>query len=322
MAGTDQPQRAVGGISVRPPAGVEIRPLARDDFDVALAMVRELYLLPEGDLARQRDAFDAHINSVDSASFLALAGGEPAGLALFAFRRRLNWATWEGWVSDLYVRPPLRRRGIARALMRACVEEWRLRRGHRFTLETGYDNAPARALYESLDMTDAGKLFQRRPVASVDAPTPAGVEIRPIEARDFEAVTRLLAELGRPAPTPETTDALRRTFVSHLGRSDTASLIATLDGAPAAFVSLEFRRPFAMPSEQAWIPDLIVADHARGRGIGAAILDAAFTASARRGAYAVVLESGHQRLAAHRLYARCGMMDVGSFYVLDRANRP
>ena len=304
---------------MRPPAGVELRPLSRDDFDAALAMIRELYLLPEGDVATQRRRYDAQINSVDAASFMAIADGEPAGLAIFSFRRRLNWATFEGWLSDLYVRPAMRGRGIARSLMRACVEEWRLRQGHRLTLETAHDNGPARALYESVGMTDAGKLFQLRPAAADGAPVPPGVEIRPVAEQDFEAATRLLAELGRPAPTEESLGALRRTYLSHLRRADTASMIAMLDGTPAGFVSLEFREPFAMPSVQAWIPDLIVAEWARGRRIGAALLGAAFAAAAERRAYAVVLESGHHRTVAHRLYTRAGMRDVGSFYILDRS---
>ena len=315
---TGAPERPVGGLSVRPPAGVELRPLARDDFDVALSMLRELYLIPEWDREVQRRRYDAHLNSVDSASFLALAEGEPAGIVVFQFRRRLNHATYEGWVSDLFVRPAARGRGVGRALMRAAVEEWRLRRGHRFTLETGHDNAAARALYESLGLTDRGKMYQLRPVSLTGAAPPPSVEVRRIGEADFEDVTRLLAELGRPMPTEETQLALRRTYVEHLRRPDTASSVAVLDGVPAGFVSLEFREPFSMAAPQAWIPDLIVAESARGRGIGAALLDAAAGEALRRGAYAIVLESGHHRTAAHRLYERVGMRDVGSFYSLDR----
>ena len=319
MGGLDDPQRAVGGLSVRTPAGVELRPIGREDFDVALAMLRELYGIPVWDEAEQRRRYDAHVNSVDSASYLASLDGEHAGLIVFQFRRRLNWATYEGWVSDLYVRPEARRRGVGRSLMRAAIEEWKLRGGHRLTLETSHDNAAARALYESVSMIDAGKMYQQRPVSPREVDAPAGVEVRPIEEDDFAAVTRLLAELGRPAPSEEALPALRRTYREHLRRDDTGSLIATLDGSPAGFVSLEFRRPFSMAADQAWIPDLIVAEAARGRGIGAALLDAAISAAAARGAYGVVLESGHHRAAAHRLYAGAGMLDVGSFYVFDRA---
>ena len=91
-----------------------------------------------------------------------------------------------------------------------------------------------------------------------------------------------------PAPTPD-------------------RVLALLDGPPVGFISLEFRHPFFTTAPQAWIPDLVVTESARGRDIGAALLDAAFAEAIRRGAYAAALESGHQRQVAHRLYEAAGM---------------
>ena len=163
-------------------------------------------------------------------------------------------------------------------------------------------------------------LVEIAPVAVRGVTASGEVEIRRIEASDadFEAVTRLLAELGRPAPVEERLPALRRTYDQHVARADTASRLALLDGAPVGFVSLEFREPFFTTRPQAWIPDLIVTESARGRDIGAALLDAALAEASARGAYAAVLESGHQRAAAHRLYLAAGMEDVGSFFTLAR----
>lgn len=318
--GLGNPDRAVGGLSVPRPAGVEIRPLGRDDFPDALALVRELYGLPDTDPAPHRPRFDALVNDVDAAPYLALAEGEPAGLIGFRFRRRLNHATFEGWVSDLVVRERFRGRGIGRALLAATLAEWRLRGGHQVMLEVSYERTAARALYEASGFVDQGKYFELAPIRTRDVIPGPGVEIRGIrdDDADFEATTRLLAELGRPAPAEERMDALRRTYSRHVRRADTSSMLATLDGAPIGFVSLEFREPFYTTAPQAWIPDLIVTEAARGRDVGAALLDAAFAASAGRGAYAVALESGHQRQVAHRLYAAAGMRDVGSFYTLVR----
>jgi GNAT superfamily N-acetyltransferase len=112
--------------------------------------------------------------------------------------------------------------------------------------------------------------------------------------------------------------ARRRTYAQHVGRSDTGSRLALLDDVAVGFVSLEFRQPFFTTAPQAWIPDLVVTDAARGRDIGAALLDAAFAEAAERGAYAAALESGHHRAVAHRLYEAAGMSHVGSFYTLQR----
>ena len=314
------PDRAVGGLAVPRPDGVEIRPVGRGDFADALALVRELYGLPETDPEPLRPAFDAMVNDADATPFLAIADGEPAGYVGHRLRRRLNHATFEGWVSDLVVRERFRGRGIGRALLNAALAEWRLRGGHQVMLEVTYERTAARALYESAGFVDQGKYFEIAPVVVRGIEPAAGVEMRAItdDDADFEATTRLLAELGRPAPSDERLPALRRTYAEHVRRAATGSLLADLDGEPVGFVSLEFRQPFFARDPQAWIPDLIVTEAARGRRVGAALLDAAFAEAKRRGAYAVALESGHQRSVAHRLYTEAGMGDVGSFFTLRR----
>jgi GNAT superfamily N-acetyltransferase len=313
------PDRAVGGLAVPRPSGVELRPVGRDDFADALALVRELYALPDADPEPHRAAFEALVNDPDATPFLAVADGEAAGYIGHRVRRRLNHATFEGWVSDLIVRERFRGRGIGRALLTAAIAEWRLRGSHQLMLEVGYERTEARGLYEALGFVNQGKYFEIAPVATRGV-TPAGLEIRPIadDEADFEATTNLLAELTRPPPTDATLPALRRTYAEHAGRSTTGSLLALLDGAPVGFVSLEFRQPFFTAAPQAWIPDLVVTESARGRHVGAALLDAALAEARRRGAYAAALESGHHRTAAHRLYAKAGMADVGSFYTLAR----
>jgi len=315
------PDHAVGGLAVPRPPGVELRPFARDDFGSVLALLRELHGLDlDADPEPHRAAYEATVRDVDATPFLAIADGEPAGLILHRLRRRLNHATFEGWVSDLFVREPVRRRGVGRALLAAAIAEWRLRGGHQVMLEAGYERTAARGLYESAGFVDQGKYFEIGPVRARRIEPAAGVEIRPIvdDDGDFDATTRLLAELGRPTPAEENLPALRRTYSQHVGRGDTGSLLALLDGKPVGFVSLELRHPIFTTAPQGWIPDLIVSEAARGRDIGAALLDAAFAEALRRGAYAAALESGHQRAVAHRLYAAAGMDDVGSFYTLRR----
>lgn len=314
------PDHAVGGLAVPHPAGVELRPLGRDDFNDALALAREVHGLADADPEPHRARYEALVNDVDAAPFLAIADGEPAGFIGFRFRRRLNHATFEGWVSDVYVRERFRGRGIGRALLGAVIAEWRLRGGHQVMLEVGTERMAARAMYESAGFVNQGKYFEMGPALTRQIQATNGVEIRSIadDDADFDATTRLLAELGRPTPSEERLPALRRTYRQHVDSADTGSMLATLDGAPVGFISLEFRHPFFTIAPQAWIPDLVVTEAARGRDIGAVLLDAAFAEAIRRGAYAAALESGHQRQVAHRLYTAAGMADVGSFFTLAR----
>ena len=172
------PDRPVGGLSVPRPPGVEIRPLARDDFADALALARELYGLPDADPGPHREPYEALVNDVDAVSYLATADGNPAGLIVFRFRRRLNHATFEGWISDLVVSDAFRRRGIGRALVASVIAEWRLRGSHRIQLEVGSDRALARQLYESLGFVEQGKYFEIGPVSTRGIEPTAGVVVR------------------------------------------------------------------------------------------------------------------------------------------------
>jgi ribosomal protein S18 acetylase RimI-like enzyme len=317
------PDRPVGGLAVPRPEGIEIRPPGRDDADAVLALADELHGTASAPTDDQRVAFEAIVSDVDAAPLLALAGTEPVGFMSFGFRRRLNHATFEGWLSEIYVREAHRRRGIGRALLGSAIAEWRLRGGHQVETELRREQVEAIALAVSAGFADQGKFYEIAPVAVRHIPRQAGVELRPIEDSDadFNAVTRLLAELGRPSPSEEQLPALRRTYAQHVGRPATGSMLATLDGQPVGFVSLELRIRLRDGLPEAWIPDLIVAEAARGRDIGAALLDAAFAAALERGATSAKLESGSRRAVAHRLYEAAGMLEVGSFLTLGRAAR-
>lgn len=143
------------------------------------------------------------------------------------------------------------------------------------------------------------------------------VHVRPALADDFDAVAALLAELGRPALTGETRMPTQSVYERHLARPDTASLVAEWDSVAVGFLSLEFRERLNRMQSQAWIPDLIVTDSARGRGVGRALLERAFLRARERGCWGVTLESGYARQVAHQLYRAAGMTDGGLYFSLE-----
>jgi ribosomal protein S18 acetylase RimI-like enzyme len=83
-----------------------------------------------------------------------LAGEGPDGLALLRFRPGIWSSGSEAHLQDLYVAPPLRGRGIGRALMEATIELARERGADRIDLNTGETDTAARALYESMGFTN------------------------------------------------------------------------------------------------------------------------------------------------------------------------
>ncbi len=134
-------------------------------------------------------------------------------------------------------------------------------------------------------------------------------------AEDFRAVCALLAELGRPAVGRETESGCRTTYDADLADPAADHLIALDDhGAAVGFCSLHYRRRLNHATEQAWIPDLIVADRVRGAGIGRALLATAERRAAARGCHELTLESGYGRKRAHAVYLAAGMEDAGKFF--------
>ena len=100
--------------------------------------------------------------------FLAETGGEAVGIGILHFRRRLNFTTFEGWISELFVRPAARGQGIGRALLDALVAEWRLRGGHRLQIQVP-DQAPAAEAVLSRAGFEAWMLdFEQRPLVPPD----------------------------------------------------------------------------------------------------------------------------------------------------------
>lgn len=141
--------------------------------------------------------------------------------------------------------------------------------------------------------------------------------VRYVKVADFEVVSRLLVELGRPAPTEDTRADFRTVFARHVAASSTASLIAERDGVAVGILILQFRERLNWPSLEAWIPDLIVTERDHGTGVATALFRRAVAIARDRGCHRLTLESGYQRKRAHRFYTREGMTDAGKFFLMD-----
>lgn len=140
--------------------------------------------------------------------------------------------------------------------------------------------------------------------------------VRPAEARDADAVLALMEGLTRPAvaddPGPQ-----RDVFLQHLEREDAKVFVAELDGQVAGAVSLWFQPRLNWTTPQAWIPDLYVEPAFRRRGAARALLDACVEEARSRGCHRLVLESGHHRAEAHRLYEQYGFEHYARAYALE-----
>jgi GNAT superfamily N-acetyltransferase len=147
--------------------------------------------------------------------------------------------------------------------------------------------------------------------------------VREARPEDFEAVTALLEELGRPKGlgTPDE-PVVRDRFHDWLEAADRFVFVAEEDGAVIGMIDMaliawpNFVQPYA------WVPDLIVTGGARERGIGAALLARAEEAAREVGAFALGLESAHWRTRAHGFYLRQGMTDAARHFIKVFADIP
>ena len=121
---------------------------------------------------------------------------------------------------------------------------------------------------------------------------------------DFATWTQAVS----PAPTP--TRESRKTFFDD--RTDRENyLVAEDDGDVLGYVLVHQNIPLASHAHVLGINGLAVAPAAQGRGVGRALIEAAVTEAARRGATKVQLRVLGENPGARRLYERCGFVVEG-----------
>jgi GNAT superfamily N-acetyltransferase len=141
------------------------------------------------------------------------------------------------------------------------------------------------------------------------------MRVRAARRDDFEHVTRLLELLGRPLVTAASEDDCRAVFEEQITDPDTHHILAEDASGIVGFASLHFRSRLNHPTEEAWIPDLVVAEEARRKGVGRALLDEAERRARERGCHRLQLESGYRRAEAHHMYRQFRMRDDGKYFV-------
>jgi GNAT superfamily N-acetyltransferase len=140
------------------------------------------------------------------------------------------------------------------------------------------------------------------------------MRIRAARRDDYEDVTRLLEELGRPLVTADSELDCRAVYEAQVFDPDSHHIVAESSSGIVAFASLHFRKRLNHPTEEAWVPDLIVTERARRQGVGRALLDEIEQKARERGCHVIELESGYKRAEAHYMYRQFGMRDDGKSF--------
>ena len=137
------------------------------------------------------------------------------------------------------------------------------------------------------------------------------VFVRKATLADLPRILALYAQLNLPGTPPETpdepTDAHRAALAAMLARDDVWLLVADVDG--EALGTLQFTVvPNLSHGAAPWanVENMVVDARARGRGVGAALIEEAAARARAAGCYKISLTSNVTRDDAHRFYRAQG----------------
>lgn len=125
------------------------------------------------------------------------------------------------------------------------------------------------------------------------------IEVTEVTDELVEAFNRLIPQLSSSNPPPD------REFLASIVKSEASHLLLAVedDVIYGSLTLVIFPIPTAI---RAWIEDVVVDENARGKGVGAALNNAALAMAKDFGAATVDLTSRPSREAANRLYQRLG----------------
>ncbi|HEX6773964.1 MAG TPA: GNAT family N-acetyltransferase [Acidobacteriaceae bacterium] len=139
------------------------------------------------------------------------------------------------------------------------------------------------------------------------------IKVRRIQPEDAKAVTALCGQLGYPADAAAVLGRMQRIAAD----ANRAVLVACVDGAVVGWVDLSLE--YHLQSEPvALIGGLVVADGARGQGIGRELCRAAEEWARGAGMTLIRVRSNVIRERAHAFYLRDGYARVKTSAVFEK----
>jgi PhnO protein len=135
------------------------------------------------------------------------------------------------------------------------------------------------------------------------------MEVRPAEAKDAEAISCLLGQLGHPS-TPRHVQLQ----LGSIPKNGMDALVAVHCGKVVGALVLQITTQFHQEGPLARIIDLCVSDVNRGSGAGRRLFSEAERVARAKGCAKLEVTANNIRSSAHRFYGRNGMEQTHLYF--------
>src|SRR5918992_3317828 len=129
--------------------------------------------------------------------------------------------------------------------------------------------------------------------------------IRRAGMKDTDRIIELVSELGRPEPkNEEEIKHFAKLIQNYISEKDKMVLVAEIDSKVVGVIWLVFLPRLNRSKPEAWIPDFIIDQEYRNKGIGRELLKKCMRIDRREKCWRIRLETGLSRKCAQRFYKK------------------
>jgi GNAT superfamily N-acetyltransferase len=140
----------------------------------------------------------------------------------------------------------------------------------------------------------------------------AQVILRHAKSKDIQGIINLQAQLDRPLPKtiPETKEfeKIVEGYIHCKGKR--GIILATHGRIIIGLVSFALLDRLNQSLKEFWIPELVVSEEYRGRGIGKLLIQKCESIAKKEKCYRIRLESRNDRIDSHVFYRRIGFQQI------------
>jgi GNAT superfamily N-acetyltransferase len=140
--------------------------------------------------------------------------------------------------------------------------------------------------------------------------------IRKATMKDAARIIELLAELGRPEPKQNEIKHFAEVIQNYISEKDKTILVAEVDSKVIGIISLVFLPRLNRSRPEAWVPDFIVDQEYRNKGIGRELLKRCVHLARKKKCWRIRLETGLSRRRSQKFYKLMRMKPFALSFML------